>query len=100
MAITPKRNAGQDVSSSHPVHAPAPIKKKKSFIGWYIGILIVLLLAVAVASYAMGQKATSFPVTHISQIFADVNGDGKMDLILNADVIINNGQVSFPVSQP
>jgi hypothetical protein len=98
MAITEKRNAGKDMN---PVHAPAPIKKKKSKMSnWFTGILIVLVLAMFVGAYIVGRNSTAMPVTRVTNVFVDVNGDGKPDLILNADIILNNGQSSFPTSQP
>ena len=98
MAITEKRNAGKDLN---PVHAPAPVKKKKSKLNnWLIGILVVLILAMFVGAYLVGRNSATMPVTHVTNVFVDVNGDGKPDLILNADILLNTGQSSFPTSQP
>ena len=98
MAITTKRNAGKDVN---PVHAPAPIKKKKSKLkNWLAVIVVLVIIGMLVLAYVAGRNFTTMPVTHITNSFVDVNGDGKPDFILNADVILNTGQVSFPTSQP
>lgn len=98
MAITEKRNAGKDVN---PVHAPAPIKKKKNNLKNWLAVVCVLIVVVAlIIAYTAGRNSTTMPATHITNVFTDVNGDGKPDLILNADIILNNGQSSFPTSQP
>ena len=98
MAITEKRNAGKDIN---PVHTTAPIKKKKSKLkNWLVIVCVLIVVAALIGSYVFGRNSATLPVTHITNVFVDVNGDGRPDLILNADIILNNGQSSFPTSQP
>ena len=66
------------------------------------GILIVALvvvflagLGVAVRMYVQSMMVT----TPVENVFADVNGDGKMDLIVRADVVYNTDPQNLAVSQ-
>ena len=67
----------------------------------FVTVLIALLLiAVSGLSIKIGMSLVDKPqVTQVEQIFADVNGDGELDLIIKADVILNTGQENFLVSR-
>jgi len=67
----------------------------------FVTVLIALLLiAVIGLSIKIGMSLVDKPqVTQVEQIFADVNGDGELDLIIKADVILNTGQENFLVSR-
>ena len=67
----------------------------------FVTVLIALLfIAVIGLSIKIGMSLVDQPqVTQVEQIFADVNGDGELDLIIKADVILNTGQENFLVSR-
>ena len=67
----------------------------------FVTVLIALLfIAVIGLSIKIGMSLVDQPqVTQVEQIFADVNADGQLDLIIKADVILNTGQENFLVSQ-
>lgn len=63
-------------------------------------ILIVICFAmVTFLTLKIGMSLANAQTIPISNVFADVNGDGKLDLIVNANVILNQGQENFLVSQ-
>lgn len=51
----------------------------------------ILLVLVAIMAVTVIAWANTNPVvtTHVSNTFADVNGDGALDLIVNGEVIFN-----------
>jgi len=64
-------------------------------------IIAVFMIAGLFCAYKVGAYMTKNPqATNISNVFVDINGDGKPDLIVNAEVILNTDQsASFLASQ-
>jgi hypothetical protein len=57
---------------------------------WIIAIVIGILV-VGFFAFKIGQISNYNPnAVTISNVFADVNGDGKTDLIINANVVYNS----------
>ena len=81
------------------VEAKNNVSKK----GTLIKILIVAFFIAGglFFAYRLGVSSTQNPqATNISDVFADVNNDGKPDLIVSAQVILNTDQnASFLASQ-
>jgi len=70
---------------------------KKKFVTVLIALLFIVVIGLSIK---IGMSLVDQPqVTQVEQIFADVNGDGQLDLIIKADVILNTGQENFLVSQ-
>ena len=70
---------------------------KKKFVTVLIALLFITVIGLSIK---IGMSLVDQPqVTQVEQIFADVNGDGQLDLIIKADVILNTGQENFLVSQ-
>jgi len=65
-------------------------KEKKSLI---VMIAVVILIVTVTASifYVATPERES-----VQNVFADINGDGAVDLILNATVVMNDGSNNFP----
>lgn len=58
-------------------------------------VIAVFMIAGLFCAYKAGVYMTKNPQsTNISNVFVDVNGDGKQDLIVNAEVILNSDQTS------
>jgi hypothetical protein len=66
-------------------------------------ILVVLLVIVGLAGIGVGTNMyiqSRLDTTTVTKVFADINGDGKLDLIVRADVIFNaSDQENLSVSQ-
>lgn len=62
-------------------------------------LVLMAIVVVGVGGTIYGKSLNQQTVTHIEQVFADVNDDGILDLILTGDVILNTGQQNLAVSQ-
>jgi|GEM_PF-5692291 len=62
-------------------------------------IVVMAVIGAGVIGLSYGRSLNQQTVTHVEQVFADVNGDGTLDLILKGDVIINTGQSNLATSQ-
>jgi hypothetical protein len=72
-------------------------KKNKTLVVFLIiGFIFVFGLGIFAATSLTQQP----DVRQIQNVFSDVNGDGKLDLILDAKVILNVDSLDFPLSQP
>lgn len=61
-------------------------------------IIAVFIIGGLVCAYKLGTQ--SFKVEHVSNVFADVDGNGSLDLIVTGQVIFNADQSSnFLASQ-
>lgn len=63
-------------------------------------VALVFVAIGAVALIAMAHPIPPITTTHVQNVFADVNGDGKPDLIVNGEVILNTSPLSPTVSRP
>lgn len=64
-----------------------------------IGIIIVVctMIVVIVFSFLIGRALQANPQEiQIANVFADVDGNGTIDFIKNATVVLNAGQSNFP----
>ena len=82
----------------------AVLDKASSPKGIIIMGLIVIVCLVMFGFWLMDANGASGGTTmstqNITGVFIDINGDGLVDYVTNAEVIINNGGASFPSSQP
>ena len=64
-------------------------------------IIAVFIIAGLICAYKMGVANSQNPqATNINNVFADVNQDGKLDLIVSGQVILNTEQnANFLASQ-
>jgi hypothetical protein len=58
--------------------------------------LVVLILAVALGLYVVNSPLFTMEKTQVTNAFVDINGDGLLDFVVDASVIINTGQPNFP----
>ena len=64
-------------------------------------IVIILLICAFIIvlgffAWAVIKLNATPEMVQVSNIFIDVNGDGTLDYIYKADVILNTGQKNFP----
>lgn len=65
-----------------------------------IFILIAILLISLFAIFGnMTQSKADPTLTKIENVFVDINGDGYLDYVKYAEVIVNPGENSFPVPE-
>ncbi len=62
-------------------------------------LVLMAIVAVGIGGTIYGKSLNQQTVIHVEQVFADVNNDGILDLILTGDVILNTGQQNLAVSQ-
>lgn len=68
--------------------------------GVIVVLVIMALIGVGIGGAYLGQLSVDQPViTHVEQVFVDIDGDGKLDLVLKADVVLNTGNQNLAVSQ-
>lgn len=64
---------------------------KQKYVAFFIAIMVLIIVAI----YLVGQMPE--PASHLKNVFLDVNGDGLIDLIKDAKVILNTGtNITFP----
>ena len=66
-------------------------------------ILLVFALVIFLSGIVYGiTNASSFmstlPVVKVENVFVDINGDGIVDFVPYAEVVINKGSLSLPPS--
>lgn len=60
-----------------------------------VGLLLIGALAYFLNGYALGS--TELPTKHYEGFFVDINGDGLLDYVKSAEIIVNTGgQVPLP----
>ena len=67
----------------------------KSNKGVLIVVFFIFVALVGFTAFQMGLYNSQSNITQIQNVFADVNGDGKLDLIVNGDIIFNTEQANF-----
>ena len=65
-----------------------------------IFLVCIVMIGVWVLDVATASGGTTMSTQNITDVFIDINGDGLVDYVTKAEVIINNGGASFPSSQP
>lgn len=68
-----------------------------------LGIIFIVclgLLGIFLADTSGKNGSINMNTQKVTGVFIDVNGDGMIDYVTSAEVIINNGGASFSVSQP
>ena len=91
---------------------PSPtIKDNESFVSKVattkgiivLGLIFIVCLAmigVWILDVSGASGGTTMNTQNITGVFIDINGDGLVDYVTSAEVIINNGGASFPSNQP
>lgn len=72
----------------------ATAKHKKFNVALWIVILCLVVFGLGVGVTVM-VASTQTESIKIHNVFADINNDGKPDLILSADVVMNKGATNF-----
>jgi len=62
--------------------------------------LLCLLGVVGLAGYQAGKAASTSGAVAVENIFVDLNGDGRPDLLLAGQAVLNVGGPLSPTSQP
>jgi hypothetical protein len=78
-------------------HVPVTVNKKVIVV-----LIAFLFLGALVSAFIFGQYISNLnspKIVQVHEVFSDINGDGKPDLIVYGEVIMNTGQANFPSSQ-
>lgn len=73
---------------------PEDVKKTTNLVVIVLAGAFIIALAFFFVTLVQLQSAPQ--MVTINNIFIDVNGDGSLDYIYKADVILNTGQTNFP----
>jgi hypothetical protein len=58
------------------------------------GLILAALVAVMVVAAFAQPVGPMLTTTHLERLFLDVNGDGRPDLIVSAEVVLDGGPLS------
>jgi hypothetical protein len=96
---TPIRKLGQSFERPQ-VSSKNIIEKNIKFFQLVLALVLIAVSAYTVSFYyETFVKPTVIPTTNVQNVFVDLNGDGRIDLIITGDVIFNDGSPNFPSAQ-
>lgn len=64
---------------------------------WRLTILAVILITImiAITMNSIFTFVTDVPATHVENLFVDIDNDGDLDLVVSAEVVLNEGPFGF-----